>query len=321
MVWAPGSPGKACSQPAQRRRILVCTSVVAAVLLLWPWLSLVTSAAYSYVWWLRPEVHWSPSPADVPANGTQLVSGVPKVLHQTWQTAEVPAKWAAARQSCIDLHPDYEHRLWTDADGLQFITEHYAWFLPTYLSYTYNIQRVDVLRYFILLHHGGIYIDLDMGCKQRLDFMRAANFTAPMTHPVGISNDVMAAAPGSAYLDFAVKRLRHWNRWLGFQYVQVMFCSGPMFLTIMYSFFPARSDVAIISKPLYGKYDLTGNAAFYHLHGSSWHEDDAAFIFWLDRHKMTLVVIVGVLTAGAAGTALLRWAWQHPRYRQLKSEE
>lgn len=94
------------------------------------------------------------------------------------------------------------------------LQEHYPWFLPTYLAYPYSIQRVDVLRYFILHKMGGIYIDLDMGCLKPLDFMRQANFTAPMTNPLGISNDVMAAAPGSAYLEHATRRLQHWNKWL-----------------------------------------------------------------------------------------------------------
>ncbi|EFN54978.1 hypothetical protein CHLNCDRAFT_10358, partial [Chlorella variabilis] len=218
-------------------------------------------------------------------------SAVPRVIHQTWQTTEVPQKWAAARQSCIDLHPDYEHRLWTDADGLKFIEDHYPWFLPTYLSYPYNIQRVDVLRYFILHKLGGIYIDLDMGCRHRLDFLLHHNFTAPMTHPVGISNDVMAAVPGDAYLAHALPRLARWNRWMGIKYIQVMFSTGPMFLTVQYSLFPGRGDVAIIPKPTYGKYDFTGDAYFYHLHGSSWHADDAQLIFWLDRHKLVLVLL------------------------------
>lgn len=99
--------------------------------------------------------------------------------------------------------------------------EHYPWFLPTYLSYPYNIQRVDVLRYFILHKLGGVYIDLDMGCRHNLDFMLLHNFTAPMTHPVGISNDVMAARPGDAYLGHLLPRLAHWNRWLGIKYIQV----------------------------------------------------------------------------------------------------
>lgn len=177
-----------------------------------------------------------------------------------------------------------------------------------------------------------------------------------MTNPIGISNDIMAAAPGDAYLGYAVRRLRHWNRWMGIKYIQascstshsclsssahpalllaggsllagqtrslwvgaggrmmptlvtkrscrssthlgagvsillwrgvalgrgcerdqnmlrhvltsgrppavpsprpqVMFSTGPMFLTVQYSLFPKRDDVAIINKRVYGKYEV-----------------------------------------------------------------
>lgn len=60
-----------------------------------------------------------------------------------------------------------------------------------------------------------------MGCRRRLDFMLHHNFTAPMTHPLGISNDVMAAAPGDAYLAHALTRLARWNHWLFIKYIQV----------------------------------------------------------------------------------------------------
>lgn len=78
-----------------------------------------------------------------------------------------------------------------------------------------------MIRYFLLYHYGGIYIDLDMGCKKRLDFMLQYNFTAPLTHPGGISNDVLAAAPGNPYLHRCLGRLRNWNRWMVIKYVQV----------------------------------------------------------------------------------------------------
>jgi hypothetical protein len=46
-----------------------------------------------------------------------------------------------------------------------------------------------------------------------------------------------------------------------------------------------------------GKYDFSGDPAFYHLHGSSWHADDAAFVFFLDAYKYHLIVL-GCLVAG-----------------------
>jgi len=37
----------------------------------------------------------------------------------------------------------------------------YLWFLETFDAYPYPIQRADAIRYFVLHHYGGIYIDLD----------------------------------------------------------------------------------------------------------------------------------------------------------------
>jgi mannosyltransferase OCH1-like enzyme len=99
-----------------------------------------------------------------------------------------------------------------------------------------------------------------------------------------------------------------------------MFSTGPMFLTVQYSLYPGRRDVGIIPKPTYGKYDFSGDAYFYHLHGSSWHANDASFIFWMDRHKLALVLLGSLLAAGLAGAVCFKCVLQRG-YRQLKSEE
>jgi inositol phosphorylceramide mannosyltransferase catalytic subunit len=43
----------------------------------------------------------------------------------------------------------------------EFIAKEYPWFLETFDGYKYPIQRADSIRYFVLVHYGGIYIDLD----------------------------------------------------------------------------------------------------------------------------------------------------------------
>ena len=185
---------------------------------------------------------------------------------------------------------------------LLLLQTEYPWFLQTYASYPYNIQRVDAIRYFILHKYGGIYIDLDIGCNSNLDFMRGANFSAPMTHPIGISNDVMASVPGNAFLERAITRLPYWNHWMFVKYIQVMFGTGPMFLTTLYATGSSavKDSVSVLDPAVYGKYDFSGNAAFYHLHGSSWHGDDAFFFLWIDTHKY-LIIGVGFLMALAVG--------------------
>ena len=53
------------------------------------------------------------------------------------------------------------HQFWTDESSRDFIAKEYSDFLETYDSYPYTIQRADVIRYFVLVHYGGTYIDLD----------------------------------------------------------------------------------------------------------------------------------------------------------------
>lgn len=108
---------------------------------------------------------------------------VPNILHQIFHhwddpgNATLPPHWAAARQACISFNPEwdvkvslalydsYVHtdatKLWNLASSRSFIEQEYDWFLPTYDGYKFPIQRIDVLKYFLLHHYGGIYIDLD----------------------------------------------------------------------------------------------------------------------------------------------------------------
>ena len=98
-----------------------------------------------------------------------LFAPIPKVLHQTWKTPQVPAEWRSFRESWLRHHPGWRHVLWTDEDNRRLIAEHHPWFLPVYDAFPRHIQRVDAAKYFILYTHGGVYADLDSECLQPLD--------------------------------------------------------------------------------------------------------------------------------------------------------
>jgi len=79
---------------------------------------------------------------------------------------------------------------------------------------------------------------------------------------------------------------------------------------------------ALAPPPPAGKYDLSGDPVFYHLHGSSWHADDAQLIFWAEKHKTALLALGGLLALGlivlaTARCVLLRQA--AARYAPLKT--
>jgi hypothetical protein len=198
--------------------------------------------------------------------------------------------------------------LWTDASSREFIAENYSWFLDTFDNYTYPIQRADAIRYFILYHYGGIYLDLDVGCLRPLDPLLVYPVILPKTIPVGVSNDLMFSEKGHEFLAQTIHNLIIFDHSWILNYPTVMFSTGPMFISAQYGLytsshvFSPTNGVRILPKSLYGKNAKPGEAPhsfFSHYYGSSWHADDAAFIGFLGTWgKLLMWIGLVVLVAG-----------------------
>ena len=96
-------------------------------------------------------------------------AGIPRLIHQTWKSDQIPPHWQPLQQSWRRWHPDWEYRLWTDEDNAAFIARCYPEFLPVYEGYDKEIKRVDAVRYFIMHYFGGVYADLDFEALRPLD--------------------------------------------------------------------------------------------------------------------------------------------------------
>ena len=178
-------------EPPTMRRGLVIFLVTLAVIVLWLLNSVSHLLALLFDDGSADAIH----KAEIPAPGSPLIDNmpqyIPKVIHQTYINESVPEHWREAQTSCIDLHEDYEYKvrgclnrrilcllgnirrrachwltfwclqMWTDAKSREFIATEYPWFLKTFDNYSQPIQRADAIRYFVLAHFGGIYIDLD----------------------------------------------------------------------------------------------------------------------------------------------------------------
>ncbi|KAG5519867.1 hypothetical protein PMAC_000143 [Pneumocystis sp. 'macacae'] len=206
---------------------------------------------------------------------------IPRIIHQTWKNETIPEKWAEAYDNCKKLHPNYEHILWTDEKARNFIAQEYPWFLHQYDKYPYTIQRVDSLRYFILVRYGGIYIDLDIECLQPLDPLLSYSAWLRTTKPTGISNDVMGSIPYHPFFLYVINHLKSASRNWVFPYITVMATTGPLFLSVMLEkymhYLPSNAiaveHVRIITSNI-------SNQTFKDFHGSTWHHRDARFFFW-----------------------------------------
>lgn len=238
---------------------------------------------------------------------------IPRIIHQTWKSDTLPPEWEAVRRECARLMPDYEYRLWTDESSREFIAQEYAWFLPTFDSYPYNIQRADAIRYFVLHKYGGVYMDLDIGCRRRLDTLLRFDVVLPKTIPVGLSNDLMLSVPGHPYMDLLIHSLSKFNHYFFTHYATVMFSTGPMFVSTLYRIYVSLQNkvapsnaaaiergfhgVRVLPKTLYGKNIAPQDAPdsfFVHMYGSSWHAGDAGFLIFL-RKNGYIFITIGVL--------------------------
>jgi len=201
--------------------------------------------------------------------------------------------------------------LWTDELSRQFIAKEYPWFLQTFDSYPYPIQRADAIRYFVLYHYGGVYMDIDIGCNKSMDPLLYFQVVLPATIPVGVSNDLMMAEKNHPFMNLVIHNLITFDHSYGSNYPTVMFSTGPMFVSAQYGLWPKEDpngteerQVRILPRKWYGKNAPVAEQAtayFTHYYGSSWHAEDAGFITFLGKFGVGLMYIgLGVVILGGA---------------------
>ena len=87
---------------------------------------------------------------------------IPRIIHQTWNTPATPLHLREFQQSWRTHHPDWEYRLWTEADNLCLIERHYPEFTEFFTRLTPYLLKIDFIRAAYLHYQGGIYSDLDV---------------------------------------------------------------------------------------------------------------------------------------------------------------
>ena len=165
---------------------------------------------------------------------------IPKIIHQTWKDAEIPSRWKNYQRAVKTFHPDWEYRLWTDADNDAFVKENFPDFYPVYAGFSNNIMRADVIRYLIMYRMGGLYLDLDYEFLKPFDFKEAevvlpANRSAHFGDEYdGIGNCVFASVPGHPFWNDVIEDLKRHPPAIK-NYDEIIGATGPLLLTRIYN--------------------------------------------------------------------------------------
>eukprot|EP01043_Picozoa_sp_COSAG02_P020557 COSAG02_NODE_1018_length_15181_cov_18.026389_6_plen_528_part_00 len=190
---------------------------------------------------------------------------VPRILHQTWKTSDIPEELTKYTASWRRYNPDWEFRFWNDTQGLELIEQHYPWFYKHIGKFKSGVEKADIMRYFILYHHGGVYADLDMEClrpwepllRRHDQSFQCVLGAEPHQHAqkqgsrnMLVCNAMMFSAPGHPFWEEVfnklLDRVPELGNAAGGEWVSPVDTTGPVMLTELYESQPTSyRDVAV----------------------------------------------------------------------------
>lgn len=137
---------------------------------------------------------------------------IPKIIHQIWIGQKTPpVTFEKSQESLKRLHPDWEYKLWTDADIPNLKLHN-----KKYYDLAENLgAKADILRYELLLKYGGVYLDVDFICIKPLDWLLKYTFFAgaqPLDCAGHLCNCIIGAIPNHPILKDCVQALgKSWD--------------------------------------------------------------------------------------------------------------
>jgi autotransporter strand-loop-strand O-heptosyltransferase len=93
---------------------------------------------------------------------------VPKIIHQTFRTKELPEELRVSVESLKKLNPDFEYRFYDDEDCYNFIKENYdeeTLLLYSSINPNYGSSKADFFRYLLMYKVGGVYLDIKSSAR------------------------------------------------------------------------------------------------------------------------------------------------------------
>lgn len=118
---------------------------------------------------LSPHWNFRPKFTDTADPAVKRRPRIPHIIHQVWDTTQVPDRYVKWMKTWKKLHSTWEYWFWTLDDVRRLVAKHYPDHLVLYDSYHQPIFRADAMRYFVIHRFGGIYVDLDMEALKPMD--------------------------------------------------------------------------------------------------------------------------------------------------------
>lgn len=194
---------------------------------------------------------------------------IPKVIHRTWRSADIPAAALPWTRTWGDRNPDFDIRFYDDAACAAFVAREMPEYLSVYHRLPRPVQRADFFRYLVVYRFGGVYVDIDMECLRPFDrFLDIAGLMLSVEEkltptrqlelgyraPWQLANCVFAAEAGHWFLARLIERIA--DSQVGCVVTaeptdgDVLDSTGPRLLTRLYFelTLAERSDIGVVAQ-------------------------------------------------------------------------
>ena len=212
---------------------------------------------------------------------------ISKNVHQIWGNDPLPEKYKLYRESFMKHHKDWKYKMWSMEECRQLIEEKYNYFLKTYDSYKFDIQRCDAARVFILNEVGGLYIDTDICFYKNIESLINDNVilfyeynrSDDKKNEKYITNAIMYNN-NSLFFNKLTKQLTFYKKNYNEETddrIKVLKTTGPIQLTTFYN--TNKYNFEILSADYFEKYEniedviITDDVYGIHEHDNRWIEN------------------------------------------------
>ncbi|QCI66024.1 glycosyltransferase family 32 protein [Phreatobacter stygius] len=97
---------------------------------------------------------------------------IPPILHQTWETLDLPDHLQAFRQTIRTRNPGLDMRLYDASARRAYVAARCPEALAAYDSLPFGVAKADLFRLVAVFAEGGFYADLDMECLKPIERFR-----------------------------------------------------------------------------------------------------------------------------------------------------
>ncbi len=179
-------------------------------------------------------------------------------LHQIWNNKSVPKAWQRLQQNCQNLNQNYKYTLWTKESLKSLIQDYYPWFSHMYDIYATQDKGLDIVRYFVLYHHGGVFLDIDIGCHKSFDYIvqnisRNSDIVLGAIAPMGLTHNFLIAKGRHPFLWSVIHELANTNIWSFFSHYAISENTGPELVWRSYLKYPCKTQIHIMPVMLHSE--------------------------------------------------------------------